>query len=78
MDGRSDENEKPQSNQSVKELIDISRMVGHGFLHPIESFQTFAPSLNRLSLGLVGKTFSPETDTPDLAGKIIFVTGGGY
>jgi hypothetical protein len=62
----------------MRELIDASGLVGHALLHPSEACKSFAPTLNQWSAGLLGKTVAPmEKYSPDLAGKVIFVTGGG-
>lgn len=71
-----------QSNWSLysvmRELLDTGgSMAAHAVLHPSETCKTFAPTLNQWSWGLLGKTISPmEKYSPDLAGRVIFVTGG--
>lgn len=64
---------------AMRELLDWGGLAGHAILHPFETCKTFAPTFHQLSWGLVGKTIDPrEKYSPDLSGKVVFVTGGVY
>ncbi|KAK2765093.1 hypothetical protein FQN54_008792 [Arachnomyces sp. PD_36] len=61
----------------MREFIDTSGLGLHAILHPSETYKTYAPTFNQWTGGLIGKTISPtEKYSPDLSGKVIFVTGG--
>jgi hypothetical protein len=66
----------PQSSELLRELVDISGFVTHALYHPTDTIRTISPTVNQLTLGLVGWAFNPTRDIPDLAGKVVFVTGG--
>lgn len=63
---------------AMRELMDTGGIAAHAILHPFETCKTYAPTFHQLSWGLVGNTIDPlEKYSPDLSGKVIFVTGGG-
>lgn len=58
---------------------DIQAALGvaaHGLRNPAEFWTAVGPTMNELSCGLMGHSFRPDRDIPDLSGKVIFVTGG--
>lgn len=60
---------------------DIGAVLGvaaHGITNPAELWTACGPTLNELTLGLFGQSFRPERDIPDLAGKVVFITGGMF
>jgi hypothetical protein len=59
------------------ELADFRKVITDSIFHPIEAFNTYLPHLNPFKM-FGAKSFNPETDIPDLSGKIILVTGGMY
>ena len=64
-------------SQTFTELIDFRHLIFASLLHPIEAFNAYLPQFKMFGL-FGGKTFAPKTDIPDLAGKVILVTGGRY
>ena len=61
--------------QAITDLQDFRHAFFELFLHPFDTYQAYLPHLNVYEL-FGGNTFSPERDIPDLAGKVILVTGG--
>lgn len=61
--------------QGLTELLDLRLLVIEGLLHPVEAVRAYIPHFDIFGL-FGGKVFTPEADIPDLAGKIILVTGG--
>ena len=61
--------------QAFIELLDLRFMVIESLRHPVEAVKAYIPHLDIFGL-LGGKVFPPEVDVPDLAGKVILVTGG--
>ena len=57
------------------DLTDFRHLLFHALLHPIEAFNAYLPHLKMFGL-FGGGTFSPASDIPSLAGKVILVTGG--
>ncbi|KAL4811453.1 hypothetical protein BDV18DRAFT_129380 [Aspergillus unguis] len=62
--------------QSIQDVVGLSGFVTHAIRHPLDFHYSVGPTLNELSGGLLGSSFDPERDLPDLSGKVIFVTGG--
>jgi hypothetical protein len=54
---------------NILEIIESSRFITPYFLHPIQAFNTYFPTMGAPS-------FDPERSIGDLAGKVILVTGG--
>lgn len=54
----------------------ISSLFANGVRQPRDFFSSVGPTLSELSFGLLGSSFEPERDVVDLAGKVVFVTGG--
>lgn len=84
MTGNDEDRRDDTDNQSgwpllpiMREFVDSGYMFGYTVLNPLETYKTYAPTLNQWSWGLLGKTVSPkEKYSPDLTGRVIFVTGG--
>ena len=58
---------------------DIAAFLGvaaHGLRNPAELWTAVGPTMNELTGGLMGHSFQPGRDIPDLSGKVILVTGG--
>lgn len=51
-------------------------VVAHGLCNPAELWTAVGPTPNELTCGLIGHSFRPERDIPNLSGKAILVTGG--
>ncbi|KAL4919282.1 hypothetical protein BDW62DRAFT_216972 [Aspergillus aurantiobrunneus] len=62
--------------KTFQDVVGLSGMVSHAIRHPLDFHYSVGPTLNEVSGGLVGSSFDPERDIPDLSGKVIFVTGG--
>ncbi|KAL4898764.1 hypothetical protein BDV59DRAFT_167474 [Aspergillus ambiguus] len=58
------------------ELESINSLASHALFHPVDTFLSVGPTLNETTCGLLGSSFDPKRDVPDLSGKVIFVTGG--
>ena len=58
------------------DLSAIGALVFNGLRQPGDFYSSVGPTLNELSFGLLGSSFKPDRDVVDLAGKVIFVTGG--
>ncbi|KAL4933721.1 uncharacterized protein BDV17DRAFT_278866 [Aspergillus undulatus] len=59
-----------------QDVVGLSGMLTHALRHPLDFNHSVGPSLNEITGGLIGSSFVPERDIPDLSGKVIFVTGG--
>ncbi|KAJ5180096.1 Short-chain dehydrogenase/reductase SDR [Penicillium capsulatum] len=59
-----------------RDIVATSGFVTYSLRHPFEALSSFGPTLNEASLGLLGSTFNPTRDIPNLQGKVILVTGG--
>ncbi|PYI03476.1 short-chain dehydrogenase/reductase family protein [Aspergillus sclerotiicarbonarius CBS 121057] len=57
-------------------MASIVNFVSNVLFRPVESYCSFGPTVNELTLGLLGYSFKPEYDINDLTGKVVFVTGG--
>lgn len=57
-------------------MASIVDFVSNVLFRPVESYCSFGPTVNELTLGLLGYSFRPECDINDLSGKVVFVTGG--
>lgn len=53
-------------------------MTANSLRSPAEVWTAVGPSMNELTCGLMGQSFRPERDIPDLSGKVILVTGGTF
>ncbi|EEA22709.1 short-chain dehydrogenase/reductase family protein, putative [Talaromyces marneffei ATCC 18224] len=53
-------------------------LTAHGLRNPAELWTAVGPTMNELTWGLIGHSFDPSSDIPDLPGKVIFVTGGTF
>ncbi|KAL4937369.1 hypothetical protein BDV06DRAFT_232639 [Aspergillus oleicola] len=62
--------------QRFQDVVGLSGMIAHGLRHPLDFHYSVGPTLSELTGGLLGSSFVPERDIPDLSGKVIFVTGG--
>lgn len=51
-------------------------LVCHALRHPGDFYSSVGPTVNELSFGLLGSSFQPKRDIGDLAGKVVFITGG--
>lgn len=61
---------------NAKDLAAVSGFATGGLRKPLEMMSSVGPTLNEATFGLLGSSFKPVRDIPDLAGKVIFVTGG--
>ena len=62
--------------QDIFEVFHLRYLLYPYLLHPFESFQELMRQWNLLSsFGI--PVFTPDTDIPDLSGKVILITGGG-
>ncbi|EAU32560.1 predicted protein [Aspergillus terreus NIH2624] len=58
------------------ELEALNGIASHALFHPVDMLLSVGPTLSETTCGLLGSSFDPERDVPDLSGKVIFVTGG--
>ncbi|RAO66893.1 uncharacterized protein BHQ10_002905 [Talaromyces amestolkiae] len=65
----------PRSNLS-QDIGAVLGVVAHGVRNPAEFWTAVGPTMNELTCGLMGHSFRPERDIPDISGKVILVTGG--
>lgn len=56
----------------------LNGIASHALFHPVDMLLSVGPTLSETTCGLLGSSFDPERDVPDLSGKVIFVTGGIY
>jgi hypothetical protein len=68
-------NLNPRSTLS-QDLHAIFGVAWYGLLNPAELWTSIGPTLSELTGGLLGQSFRPERDIPDLSGKVVFITGG--
>ncbi|KKA18770.1 Short-chain dehydrogenase/reductase family protein [Rasamsonia emersonii CBS 393.64] len=59
-----------------QDLGALGSLLAYGLRNPWEMYTGAGPTLNELTCGLAGSSFKPKRDIGDLAGKVIFVTGG--
>lgn len=64
------------ASQTLQDLGALNSLIAHGLLNPVEFYTSIGPTLNELTMGLLGPSFKPERDIADLTGKVVFVTGG--
>ncbi|PTU17038.1 hypothetical protein P175DRAFT_0467401 [Aspergillus ochraceoroseus IBT 24754] len=62
--------------QSFQDVIGLSSFMIHAIRHPLDFQSSVGPTLSEITSGLLGSSFEPGRDIPDLSGKVIFVTGG--
>ena len=66
--------------QAASETFGLRFLLLQRLLHPLSALQSNISHLLPFNMfGMFGgKKFSPAKDIPDLAGKVIIVTGGGW
>lgn len=62
----------------LRDLAAFSSFVTLGLRRPFEAWSSLGPTLNETTVGLLGSSFKPERDIPNLEGKTILVTGGMF
>lgn len=62
--------------QSLQDIFGIGSFIAYAIRHPLDFHYSVGPTLHELTGGLLGSSFEPERDIPDLSGKVIFITGG--
>lgn len=67
---------QPPPSSLRQDLGALGSLFAHGLRNPWEMYTSTGPTLNELTCGLAGWSFKPKRDIGDLAGKVIFVTGG--
>ncbi|MCJ1250366.1 hypothetical protein MMC30_007592 [Trapelia coarctata] len=65
----------PTTTNTLLDLLEFRRFLYPTLQHPIEAVQAFFPQ-DYLPTMFGGKSFTPETDIPDLSGRVYLVTGG--
>ncbi|GAM37692.1 short-chain dehydrogenase [Talaromyces pinophilus] len=65
----------PRSTLS-QDITAVLGVAAHGLRNPAELWTAVGPTMNELTCGLLGHSFQPGRDIPDLSGKVILVTGG--
>ncbi|KAL3473146.1 hypothetical protein BJX99DRAFT_234160 [Aspergillus californicus] len=62
--------------RSIQDLFGFGGFISHAIRHPLDFQSSVGRSLNELTAGILGSSFNPDRDLPNLAGKVILVTGG--
>ncbi|KAL2866672.1 uncharacterized protein BJX67DRAFT_388438 [Aspergillus lucknowensis] len=62
--------------RSFQDILGLGSLLSHAIQHPVDFHHSAGPTLHEATAGLLGSSFNPERDVPDLSGKVIFVTGG--
>lgn len=65
----------PSTTSPLLDLLELRQLFYPTLQHPIEALQAYFPQ-DYLPTMFGGKRLTPETDIPNLSGKVYLVTGG--